>query len=256
MSVTAKAVLDVARSWIGYSETNGKYKEILKLYNDKTSGYDMKNTDAWCDCFVSAVAIKAGATDIIGTEVGCERHIDIFKKLGIWLEDGTITPQVGDIILFNWDDGTQPNDGFADHIGFVEAVNGKVITCIEGNISESVGRRNIYVGWGYIRGYARPKYGTSTSTVTKAETAVSKPVAKTVNCTLTLKQLQNGVKNNQVKTLQKLLIANGYSCGKHKDDGDFGVDTEDAVKKYQKANKLEVDGVVGVNTWNKLLGIK
>ena len=256
MSVTAKAVLDVARSWIGYSEANGKYKEILKLYNDKTSGYDMKNTDAWCDCFVSAVAIKAGATDIIGTEVGCERHIDIFKKLGIWLEDGTITPQVGDIILFNWDDGTQPNDGFADHIGFVEAVNGNVITCIEGNISESVGRRTIKVGWGYIRGYARPKYSSSSSTSTKTTNSQPTITSPSVKCTITINQLQNGANGNQVKTLQSLLIANGYSCGKYKDDGEFGADTEAAVKKYQKANKLEVDGVVGVNTWNKLLGIK
>ena len=159
-------------------------------------------------------------------------------------------------ILFNWDDGTQPNDGFADHIGFVEAVNGNVITCIEGNISEAVGRRNIYVGWGYIRGYARPKYGSSSSAIIKTETTASKPVVKNINCTVTLSQLQNGAKNEQVKARQRLLIANGYSCGKHKDDGDFGNDTETAVKKYQKTNKLEVDGIVGTNTWNKLLGIK
>lgn len=256
MSVTAKAVLDVARSWIGYSEANGKYKEILKLYNNKTSGYDMKNTDPWCDCFVSAVAIKAGAVDIIGTEVGCERHIAIFKKLGIWIEDGTVKPQVGDIIVFNWDDGTQPNDGFADHIGFVEAVNGNTITCIEGNMNDAVGRRNIYAGWGYIRGYARPKYGSSSSVTTstvKTQTAVTKSTSK---CTVIVNQLQNGDKGAQVKTLQKLLISYGYSCGKHKDDGEFGNDTEAAVKKYQKANKLEVDGIVGVNTWNRLLGIK
>lgn len=169
MSVSAEAVLNVARSWIGYSEANGKFKEILNVYNSHTPlarNYKILTSDHWCDAFVSAVAIKAKATDIIGTEVGCENHVAIFKKLGIWHEDGTIKPQVGDIILFNWDDSTQPNDGYSDHIGFVEAVYGNTFTCIEGNMSETVGRRTINVGWGYIRGFARPKYGTSSSTTT------------------------------------------------------------------------------------------
>ena len=165
---TAKQVLDVARGWLGYSEANGKFKEILEVYNNHkplARNYKLKTTDHWCDGYVSAVAIKANAVDIIGTEVGCERHIEIFKQKGIWYEDGSIKPQVGDIILFNWDDSTQPNDGHADHIGFVEQVNGNTIICIEGNISEKVGRRTINVGWGYIRGYARPKYDKEIETI-------------------------------------------------------------------------------------------
>lgn len=168
MPVTANAVLDVARGWLGYSEKNGKFKEILNVYNSHkplARGYKMKVTDHWCDCFVSACAIKAGAVDIIGTEVGCEKHIEIFKKKGIWIEDGSIKPQVGDIILFNWDDSTQSNDGAADHIGIVEQQYGSTIVCIEGNMREAVGRRTINVGWGYIRGFARPKYAEDTATV-------------------------------------------------------------------------------------------
>lgn len=179
MSVTAKEVLDVARGWIGYSEANGKFKEIVDVYNSHTPlarNYKLQLTDHWCDGFVSAVAIKAKATDIIGTEVGCENHVAIFKKLGIWYEDGTIKPKVGDIILFNWDDSTQPNDGYSDHIGFVEEVYGNTFTCIEGNMSEAVGRRTINVGWGYIRGFARPKYKTSSSTTTTTNAAPKKTV--------------------------------------------------------------------------------
>lgn len=164
MSATANDVLKVAQGWIGYSEANGKFKEILNIYNNHkplARNYKIKTTDHWCDCFVSACAIKAGAVDIIGTEVGCERHIDIFKKKGIWIEDGSVKPRVGDIILFNWDDRTQPNDGYSDHIGFVEQQYGNTIVCIEGNMNEKVGRRTINVGWGYIRGFARPKYDTN-----------------------------------------------------------------------------------------------
>lgn len=179
MEVTAKDVLDVMRSWIDYSEENGKFKEIIDLYNSHkplARGYAVKYTDEWCDTCVSAAAIKAGAVDLIGTECGCEKHVEIFKAKGIWIEDGTITPQEGDVIVYNWDDSTQPNDGNSDHIGYVESVSGGVITAIEGNKGEAVGTRSIPVGWGYIRGYARPKYasgGTSTAPSTGGSSASS-----------------------------------------------------------------------------------
>lgn len=177
MAVTANDVLKVAQGWLGYSEQNGKFKQIIDTYNKHkplARNYKVKYTDEWCDTFVSACAIVAGAVDIIGTECGCEKHIEIFKKKGIWIEDGTVKPQVGDIILFNWDDTTQPNDGHSDHIGFVEAVNGNTIICIEGNMNQKVGRRTINLGWGYIRGFARPKYAASTK-------PVAKPKKKTVD---------------------------------------------------------------------------
>ena len=176
MGRTAQDVLNVMRSWIDYSEANGKFKQIIDLYNSHkplARGYEVKYSDEWCDTTVSAAAIKAGVVDLIGTECGCEQHIKIFINKGIWIEDGTITPKPGDIILYNWDDATQPNDGYSDHIGYVENVSGRTITLIEGNKGEAVARREIPVGWGYIRGYARPKYssgGTVPSTPTPSKT--------------------------------------------------------------------------------------
>lgn len=176
MGRTAQDVLNVMRSWIDYSEANGKFKQIIDLYNSHkplARGYKVKYSDEWCDTTVSAAAIKAGVVDLIGTECGCEQHIKIFINKGIWIEDGTITPKPGDIILYNWDDATQPNDGYSDHIGYVESVSGRTITLIEGNKNEAVSRREIPVGWGYIRGYARPKYasgGTASSNPTPSKT--------------------------------------------------------------------------------------
>lgn len=183
MSATAQDVLNVARGWLGYSEANGKFKEILNVYNNHkplARGTKIKTTDHWCDCFVSACAIKAGAVDIIGTEIGCERHVDIFKKKGIWIEDGKTKPQVGDIILFNWDDSNQPNDGYSDHIGFVEQQYDNTIICIEGNINEKVGRRTINVGWGYIRGFARPKYAANSKPAPSAPKKSIETIAREV----------------------------------------------------------------------------
>ena len=174
---TANDVINVMRGWLGYSEANGKFKEIIDLYNSVKPlprGYAVKYTDEWCDTCVSAAGIKAGCSDLIGRECGCEKHVEIFKSKGIWIEDGTIVPKPGDIILYNWDSSVQPNNGGSDHIGIVESVSGKTITVIEGNKGEAVARRTISVGWGYIRGYARPKYSASSgSASTSPEKSVT-----------------------------------------------------------------------------------
>ena len=52
-----------------------------------------------------------------------------------------------------------------------------------------------------------------------------------------------------VKKLQELLNNNG---AKLTVDGIFGSQTQQAVKDYQKANNLAVDGIVGNNTWGAL----
>lgn len=138
---SAQDVLNVMRSWIGYSEANGKFRQIIDLYNSHqplARGYAVQYTDEWCDTAVSAAAIQAGCVDLIGTECGCEKHIEIFKEKGIWIEDGTIVPLPGDIILYNWDCQAQPNDGYSDHIGYVESVSGQMITVMEGNYNEAV----------------------------------------------------------------------------------------------------------------------
>ncbi|NCB52862.1 MAG: hypothetical protein EOM54_13465 [Clostridia bacterium] len=63
--------------------------------------------------------------------------------------------------------------------------------------------------------------------------------------------LRKGGTGDDVKTLQSLLNAKGYNCGAV--DGDFGVKTYTAAKSFQKAKGLAVDGIVGNNTWGKLL---
>ena len=167
--VTAQDALDVMRSWLGCNEHDGSHMAIVDLYNcyrPLARGVYLTYNDSWCDATVSACFIKLGAVQLIGgTECGVEKHIQLFQDAGIWIEDGTITPQPGDIICYNWDDDTQPNDGWADHIGMVEAVNGRQITVIEGNCDHAVRRMILPVGAGNIRGYARPKYSHGTNDV-------------------------------------------------------------------------------------------
>lgn len=72
-------------------------------------------------------------------------------------------------------------------------------------------------------------------------------------CAVWLNVLRKGDEGSSVTALQAVLEANDYSCGKWGIDGDFGADTEKAVKAFQKARGINVDGIVGQQTWSALL---
>lgn len=66
-----------------------------------------------------------------------------------------------------------------------------------------------------------------------------------------LKTVRRGSDGGGVYLLQKLLVGKGYKLDC---DSNFGGQTESAVKAYQQANGLTIDGIVGQNTWKKLKG--
>ena len=63
--------------------------------------------------------------------------------------------------------------------------------------------------------------------------------------TATDTNLKKGAKGEAVKTMQTMLIACGYSCGGTGADGDFGKNTDAALRAFQKDNDLTVDGIYG-----------
>ena len=77
------------------------------------------------------------------------------------------------------------------------------------------------------------------------------PAAKTNS--IGVRTLREGDKGEDVKALQILLT--GRKC-KADADGIFGPNTKKAVKAYQTKAGLDVDGVAGIKTWSKLLGVK
>ena len=154
-------VLRAAASLVGIRGGSAAHQQLVNDYNSVRPlpvGYAVKNTDDWCDVFVTTIFQREGLSDLVGRECGVERHIQIFKRLGIWNEDGGSTPKAGDIITFNWDQDSQPNNGFADHIGIVESVSNGVIHTIEGNSNDQVRRKTYRIGHGNIRGFASPRY--------------------------------------------------------------------------------------------------
>lgn len=67
-----------------------------------------------------------------------------------------------------------------------------------------------------------------------------------------VKTLRKGDKGQAVKDLQEKLLRLGYSLPKYGADGDYGKETEAAVKAFQQDNGLKADGVAGAKTQEAL----
>ena len=216
---------------------------IGQLGNDYTTyckdmGYNYRIE--WCACFISWLAKKLDITNIIPVDMSCNSQISKFKSMGVWHNDRNF--QSGDIIYYDWDrlGDSRP----ADHVGIVEKVAGNTLTVIEGNNgnfpNDRVRRREINSGSSLIFGYARPKYPVKSS-------------ANSSDVNISLPTVRKGNTGNAVKILQAFLVAYEYNIGISGIDGEFGFDTESAVRQFQKNSKIEVDGIVGKNTWSELL---
>ena len=151
-----------AENWLGKNEDDGSHREIIDLYNTLNPlpmDYMMLYTDSWCAAFVTASAMKAGLTDMIPPECGCERQIGLLQDLGIWQEQDTFFPQPGDLIYYAWDDDPRGDCvGWADHVGIVVATRWPFIKVIEGNKDDRVDYRIVSIWNPTIRGYGTPDY--------------------------------------------------------------------------------------------------
>lgn len=122
--------ISTARTYIG---KNGDYVCKTKL--------GLKKVVDWCAYSVSAIMKDCG---FIGKYQGgiygyaSDNAREDNGKYGEWFLKGTKAPQPGDLIMFKYASFTNPLDKYsASHVGIVEAVNGDVITTLEGNVDGS-----------------------------------------------------------------------------------------------------------------------
>ena len=156
-------VADIILSWVGAYRGDSTHLKILQIYNSHTPlarGYKVQVNDAYCATTVSACWISAGIAGWTGTECGCDKFIEIAKAKGYWVEDDAYVPQIGDAILYDWDDsGSGDNRGSADHIGIVTRSSNGSFDVAEGNISGGrVGMRTVLVNAKNTRGFICPDY--------------------------------------------------------------------------------------------------
>lgn len=170
----------------------------------------LKQTNTPCNYFPSTVAFDARDKSVIGSA--------LVNRYSL---------QPGDMVSFDWD-----GDGGGDHVGIVEKVLGDgVYQTIEGNVSNSVGRRTRYAS--NILFGIRPKYA---------------PEKKELKA---LPLLKKGDRGDAVTALQLLLQLRGVvRFGVI--DGIFGDKTEKSVKEFQQARGIYPDGMVGAKTWPAL----
>lgn len=183
--------------YCGIKEGSAEHKAILAVFNNSKlcTRYTMTINDAWCATAVSAAFIACGLASIFPcVECSCYYMIEYAKKAGIWVEDDAYTPKVGDVILYDWSDGsnyaTTDNKNTPDHVGIVYSISGTSIKVIEGNMSNTIGYRNIVVNGRYIRGYITPKYSTKATSST--------PTTSTGNTTST-PTVSNGTALNKTE---------------------------------------------------------
>ena len=278
MAYSAKQVIEIAEAEVGYLEKNSNSNLDSKTgnagYNNYTkyardlfnAGYynGNKNGYAWCDVFVDWCHWIAAGKDAKEAQrvicqtgdcgAGCWWSADYYRAAGRFYS----SPKPGDQIFFG-------ESGDEYHTGIVYAVDSYNVYTIEGNTSGASGvvdngggvfkksySRNYYG----ISGYGRPRYDES---VEVKEPEVTKPTTTTTGSkeestvNIELKVLREGSYNDTVKALQRMLYAMGYDLGSNPIDGDFGSKTDAAVRAFQRKHNLDVDGIVGQDTWTKLL---
>lgn len=255
-----KKILEIANAEVGYLEKASnsnlddkmanagdknytKYArdmDALKVYNGPKQGY------AWCNvfidwCFYKALGIDRARELLIGWSAGCTQDYNWFKAKGQVVAE----PKIGDLVFF----------GDLSHIGIVENVDNDRIYTIEGNTSNKaelitnggqVAKKSYLKSSKYIYGYARPKYNVQIEENSKNETQNS------TNNEIIYSTIRKGSKGNLVRIAQEKLIQKGYVLSKFGADGDFGSETEEAVKQLQRDVHIEVDGIVGKHTWDAL----
>ena len=168
-------VVDTAEAWLGVRAGSAEHSNILKIYNAQKPlprGTQMQTGWAWCAAFVSAVSLKLGYRDIMPTEMSCHQMTLLYKQLGRWIENDAYVPSAGDVIFYDWQEGTNyaatDNTGTPDHVGIVTSCDGITIHVIEGNVNSEVAMRVLVVNGRFIRGFGIPDYA---SKATEAEPA-------------------------------------------------------------------------------------
>lgn len=210
--------------------------------------------DQHCMATVAHILDLAGINDVYKgiscTDVAQHWENDPKNFKRVKLED----VQGGDVLFF---DGFDKIAGDCDHVGVIVQYDGDISTGLcyvngNGNNRDFVTEQSM--DYARLKKYAARIFryiGQAAATPGQAP-GQQETAAPAIN-TLQLDQIREGSKGRAVKVLQALLIAAGYSCGPCGADAEFGGATKGAVISYQGESGLEVDGIVGPQTWGKLL---
>ena len=207
----------ITPEWIKKKENStANYEKALKMYEIRKKIADARAFD--CSGLVCWALVECGAE----------------KKGFDKTANGLMTSMCDSVSKSQLRDGDlcfKVSDGKAHHVGVY--VGGKII--------EAKGRA----------------YGVVSSSVSSSWNAFGRLNIKwddEPQGYIFTRNLKKGMKGEDVKELQKLLMKKGYTLAKYGADGSFGTETDRAVRRVQVDKKLKVDGIAGKNTITALGG--
>ena len=259
------ALIATAEAEVGYLEkksnarlddkkANAGSKNFTKYWRDVKPDFQ---GESWCACFVSWCFMVTFGQDAAKKLLG---HFPFVYCPTLAAKTTSKTPKRGSVILF-W----RSAKGRYGHTGIVYDVDNTYVYTIEGNTS--TGSEVIENGGGVHKKkyrlssldsktkYFMPNY----ALVVEPSKAETEPKADLIgNCTINLKTFGIGASDAQIKTVQRLLNALGYTGKNGKPltiDGTLGENMAYAVATFQTAKKLSIStpGTIGAKTWTALL---
>lgn len=217
------------------------------IANDQSHGYSQANRfgpDYDCSSLVIS-AYKSAGVSISWNEVSYTGNMDKLKNYGFKDVTASINLETGS--------GLQRGDILYYHI------------------SGTNGHTAMYCGNGKIVHARGQSYGSSATGDQGTEIAITAYYrgqwqhvlryqgggnASTPKTSFTIKGVMKGSDNDSVLLLQSILTIMGYVGAdgqKLEIDGDFGANTEYALKAYQKAVGFTVNGVAGPAVWKNII---
>lgn len=197
------------------------------------------------DCAqLTRYACKAGGQELVS---GANSQ---WRKTA-WDQKGTIDtlPDVPGVILYHINtSGNMTHTGV--YIGGGYAVEARAAKY---GVVKTVVKNRSWTHWAALPGVLTGETAEPPKEEPEAATPADEPETNVTadSGVIDMKTLRNGSRGTQVKVLQFILDEIGYDPGSA--DGIFGKKTLAAVKAFQKAKGLSVDGIVGKYTWTKLL---
>ena len=285
-------VISIALGEVGYLEKRNNSNLYSKTANAGYNNYTKYWAEvlpkwqgqAWCACFVTWVFQKAFGKE--KTKKLLKHYPYVYCPTMKNLFTLNANPKVGDIVIFYY------NNQFA-HTGIVTKVNGDYFKTVEGNTSNGStivpngggvceksyhnsklpGTKFITVNWDLVsnsntNSNTNSNINSNTNNNTNSNNWIARLQAEcnrqcfskqTVdgiagpNTLAACPLLKYGAVGNITKLLQERLVNLGYDTNGV--DGIFGSGTQNAVIRFQTKHKLVADGIVGKNTWKKLLGL-
>lgn len=243
-----------ANNWNKYAEN----PDLQRMY-----GWKPQN-QPWCDVFVDSGFIECfGLEDAcamtyqpIGAGSAlCRQSAQYYKDAGAW----SMRPEIGDQVFFY-------ASGDINHTGIVVRVDGGSVHTVEGNSSDMVAERVYSVSDSKVAGYGKPNWYVVSEVTTDGPVEGIEDYGVGVEpgelgivdekrfYELMFPYVQRGSTSEAVTAVQIALLGRGYSIGPDGADGEFGGNTESAVRRFQASIGLMADGIVGPNTGAALFG--